>query len=147
MQVPRNRILWISLAVGSATALAVYQWRRAARRRWTGRLSNDRGQYIAWRFDRRYRVLPSGKTMRLELSSPAVVHWSVNQWDQAQDTRTIQVAPGLHSADLPTENLAPGARIQFTFYWPEVNRWEGEDFEVRIEEDAHSTTAPLASGS
>ena len=138
MRVAGNRTFWISLAVGSAAALALYQWRRRAARsgRWcNGKLPRDRSRCVSWRFDHRFGALASGKTLRIELSSPAVVHWSVNQWDLAHDTPAVQVAPSLYAAELATENLAPGARLQFTFFWPEVNRWEGEDFEVRIEAD------------
>ena len=35
-------------------------------------------------------------------------------------------------ADLQTDTLAGGAQITFTFYWPDVNRWEGANFVVRI---------------
>ena len=34
-------------------------------------------------------------------------------------------------ADLPTEALPEGAQIKFTFYWPDANHWEGDDFMVR----------------
>jgi hypothetical protein len=49
-----------------------------------------------------------------------------------EDTRTTEIAAGVHVADLATEALPPGARVQFTFYWPAVNRWEGGDFELRV---------------
>jgi glucoamylase len=79
--------------------------------------------------------MPAGEKLRIELTSPAIVHWTVDQWDTAHDTRTI-AENGLYVADLPTASLASGMRIQFTFFWPEVNRWEGEDFEVRVQEGA-----------
>jgi len=34
--------------------------------------------------------------------------------------------------DLPTEQLPPGAEVVFTFYWPEVDHWEGVDFRVVV---------------
>jgi glucoamylase len=40
----------------------------------------------------------------------------------------------MFAADLPTHELAAGAEIMFTFYWPEEQRWEGADFSVVIEE-------------
>ncbi len=80
-------------------------------------------------------MLPAGQKLRIELTTPAVVHWTVDQWDTAHDTRTTP-DNGVHVADLPTASLKNGTRIQFTFFWPEVNRWEGEDFELIVEEGA-----------
>jgi glucoamylase len=34
--------------------------------------------------------------------------------------------------DLPTSALPPGARVVFTFFWPEASRWEGVDFAVTL---------------
>jgi hypothetical protein len=36
-------------------------------------------------------------------------------------------------ADLPTTRLRRGDRVGLTFYWPEVDRWEGADFVVCVE--------------
>ncbi len=135
MNATKSRTLWLTLgAAGSvAAAFAIYRWRRNGMRSARPRLTEDRGNLAIWRFDRRFVNLPAGKVMRIELSTPAIVHWSTNQWDAVQDTRTTEIAPGVHAADLNTENLAPDTRLQFTFYWPQASRWEGEDFEVRIE--------------
>jgi hypothetical protein len=35
-------------------------------------------------------------------------------------------------ADLETTNLAGQAQIDWTFYWPDAHRWEGENFAVRV---------------
>ncbi len=99
------------------------------------RRGRSRSRLGAWTFDHQFSVMPSGENLHVELTSPAVVHWTVDQWDTAQDTRTVP-ENGLHTAELPTSALSSGTRIQFTFFWPEVNRWEGEDFEVRAEEGA-----------
>ncbi len=47
------------------------------------------------------------------------------------------VTPALNGEcviDLPTEKLPVGARIDFTFYWSEVDRWEHTDFFVVIDQ-------------
>ena len=36
-------------------------------------------------------------------------------------------------ADLPTEGLGAGRRVDMTFYWPEAARWEGRDFRVVVQ--------------
>jgi glucoamylase len=78
-------------------------------------------------------LLPHGRTLRIRLASPGVVHWTVNQWDDVQDVPTSESASNVHTVDLPTASLPPGTRLQFTFYWPKVRRWEVQDFEIQIE--------------
>jgi glucoamylase len=136
----RGTAVWVSVAAaGALAAVAAYRWRgRSLHFGGNGRLTQDRTRLALWRFDRQFATLPPGKVLRVELSSPGIVHWTFNQWDSAEDTRTIQVDRVLPVAELPTAGLEPGARVQFTFYWPQAGRWEGEDFLVRIAEAAQS---------
>jgi hypothetical protein len=138
----RNRTWVISFAAGSALGAAIYIWeknrRRPGRARPT-RFTRDRSQVVGWRFDNRFRALPAGRALRIEAESPVIVHWTANQWDAVEDTRSREVEPGVHAVELPTGELKPGTRVQFTFYWPLVKRWEGEDFEVRVEEATERT--------
>jgi glucoamylase len=62
-----------------------------------------------------------------------MVHWSDNGWRTTHDTETRDSGLGIHFADLPTDRLAPGCEIVFTFFWPQGQRWEGTDFTVSIE--------------
>ena len=39
---------------------------------------------------------------------------------------------GLHYVDLEIEAVKPGGALQFTFYWPESDRWEGKNYEVEL---------------
>ncbi|HEX8984472.1 MAG TPA: hypothetical protein VF767_03540 [Bryobacteraceae bacterium] len=141
MKWKRRKAFWVSLGVGSAMAafLLVARrrgmgWRRqAAPHGYRTRIAGDAGQRVTWRFDRRSGSMPPGSTLRIELDSPALVHWTANQWDTVEDTHTTGIAAGVHAADLATEELSAGTRIHFTLYWPEVNRWEGEDFELVVE--------------
>ncbi len=85
-----------------------------------------------WSFGDKRRAIGAGKILRLELLAPAVVHWSADGWKTVTDTRTLENGMGLHICDLPTEGLPSSAEILFTFFWPEANRWEGEDFGVKV---------------
>jgi hypothetical protein len=38
----------------------------------------------------------------------------------------------MHWADLPTAQLPEGAKVIFTFYWVEADRWEGQHFFVAV---------------
>jgi glucoamylase len=49
------------------------------------------------------------------------------------DTEARTTGLGEYVIDLATEALPVGTRIDFTFYWPEVDRWEQTDFGVLVE--------------
>jgi hypothetical protein len=151
MRLRPGKAFWLSVAAGSAVAVVLLTRRRGSRHArpappgYRTRIALDRSRRMAWRFDRPFRTLPAGNALRIETASPALVHWTADQWDSVDDTHTTEIAPGVHVADLATEKLAPGVRVDFTFYWPEVNRWEGEDFEIRIEA-ANDDAARAAQG-
>src|SRR5215470_3766210 len=89
--------------------------------------------YWEWRFNNKCRVIPTGKILRIAVLAPAMVHWSSNDWQTAQDVSTRSTRLDLHIADLPTSTLDAGHTIVFTFYWPQGNRWEDTDFSVTIQ--------------
>jgi glucoamylase len=90
--------------------------------------------HMFWRFDQKCRVLPAGKVLRVEVLAPAVVHWSTDGWQTAHDTPTHDTGLGVHLVDLPTEKLSAKAAADFTFYWSEAGRWEGQNFRATVEE-------------
>lgn len=67
-----------------------------------------------------------------ELSAPALIHWSGNDWRASHDVRTADSGVGLHYADLDTSHLPPGGKALFTFYWTEIDKWEENTFEVTV---------------
>jgi len=83
-----------------------------------------------WRFNQRVRTVAPGHVLRVELLAPATVHWSADGWRSAHDTPTRDTGLGLHYVDL--QPPADGA-VVFTFHWTEADRWEGTDFQVRVE--------------
>lgn len=86
-----------------------------------------------WRFNHKLRTLTAGRQLRVETLAPALVHWSVDRWSTVHDTKTHDTTLGVYFTDLDTVHLRSGDRVDFTFYWPEVNRWEGSDFVVCVE--------------
>jgi glucoamylase len=90
-------------------------------------------QFFGWRFNNKARSVPRNKTLRLVLLSPALVHWSVDDWTSAHDTNTRDTGLGIYTLDLPTASLPAGGKAAFTFYWPQENRWEGTDYSVVVE--------------
>ena len=89
--------------------------------------------HAIWRFNNKSDSMPAGKILRLEVLAPAVAHWSADGWRTIHDTRTNDTGLGVHIADLSTHELAPGAEIIFTFYWPGADRWEEVDFMMQVE--------------
>lgn len=85
-----------------------------------------------WRFNHKLRTMPRGRTLRIEVVAPAIVHWSADGWASVTDTATVDAGLGAQCADLPTRHLAAGTVIRFTFQWPEAGRWEGTDFAMTI---------------
>jgi len=85
-----------------------------------------------WRFNHKIRSIPLGKMLRIETLAPAVVHWSDDDWKTIRDVESRDVGLGIHVADLRTEERSEGKQIEFTFYWPGADHWEGTDFIVSV---------------
>jgi len=90
-------------------------------------------QYFNWRFNNKPRTMPCGKKLRLLLLEPAMVHWSVDNWQTAHDNDSEESGWNLQHVDLPTETLAAGRQIIFTFLWKSSARWEERDFQLTVE--------------
>ncbi|MBP1778073.1 MAG: Glucan 1,4-alpha-glucosidase [candidate division NC10 bacterium] len=84
--------------------------------------------FAMWRFNHKCRRIPAGKRLRIELLAPALIHWSVDDWQTAQDAATVDSTLGIHFADLPTDGLPAGCTVAFTFLWLDEKRWEGVNF-------------------
>jgi glucoamylase len=90
-------------------------------------------QIFGWRLNNKTRSVPRYKTLRIVLMNPALVHWSIDNWNNSHDTKTRDTGLGTYVLDLPTASLPAGAQVVFTFYWPQENRWEGTDYSVVVE--------------
>ena len=77
--------------------------------------------------------MPRGKTLRLIVAARATVVWTDNDWG---DVHTTEVNRNdtleLWFADLTAREWPQGARIEFTFFWKDAQRWEGRNFGVVI---------------
>ena len=89
--------------------------------------------YFNWRFNNKPRTLPCGKKLRLLFMEPALVHWSFDGWQTVEDNDSEESGWNLHHLDLPTETLAAGRQIIFTFFWRNGAHWEGRDYQVTVE--------------
>jgi glucoamylase len=86
-------------------------------------------RYEIWSFRHQTHQIARTKTLRLLTGAPAVVRWTRNEWQDAQD---LESKPGgftdLFVTDLPTAELPAGTAVEFTFHWIEVDQWEGRNF-------------------
>ena len=89
--------------------------------------------YFAWRINNKCRSMPASKILRVVLPEPALVHWSINGWQETRDVQSADTGLGTHIADLRTDALPLRTNIVFTVYWLDDQRWEGTDFEVVVE--------------
>jgi glucoamylase len=87
---------------------------------------------MVWRFNHKIRWMPTGKKLRIETLVPAVIHWSADDWNTAEDVTSHDVGLGIHTSDLSTQELPKGKQVRFTFHWRDADRWEGKNFVVRV---------------
>jgi glucoamylase len=95
-------------------------------------VEKQKATYFEWRFNNKCRSMPGGKKLRMVLPAPALVHWSFDGWQTAQDTNSRDPL-GVFVADLPSNQLTSGREIVFTFYWQQEQRWEGVNYSVVVE--------------
>jgi glucoamylase len=91
-----------------------------------------RSPIVIWRFNHKCRAISAGKNLRIELLAEAIIHWSSNEWKEVIETKTRDTGIGIHRADIPTSSLKTGEQIHFTFFWSEANRWEEQNFSIKI---------------
>ena len=96
-------------------------------------VEKHQASHFGWRFNNKTRSIPSGYQLRLALLSPGMVHWTFDGWKTTQDTHAYDSGIGMYAVDLPSEQLASGSEITFTFYWPLEQRWEGVNYTVTVE--------------
>ncbi len=85
-----------------------------------------------WRFNHKCRSLPAGRVLRIELLAPARVHWTTDNWTTGYNSETMDSGFGVHYVDLPTRQVKSLTTLDFTFFWPKTERWEGSDFSIAV---------------
>ena len=88
--------------------------------------------YAFWRFNHKVRSMYKGKILRIEVLSPAILHWSTDNWQTNADEEMKDSSLGVYFIDLPTDKLPVNTKIVFTFRWLKDNRWENKNYEVII---------------
>jgi glucoamylase len=105
----------------------------AAWRRYHGQ--TPQSKRATWRFSAPRPFMPAGRSLRLELMAPARVHYSTDGRRRWSDLDARSTGLGVWVVDIPgSDVLAAGAAVDFTFWWPQANRWEGRDLRVEVAE-------------
>lgn len=74
----------------------------------------------------------SGAKLAVALPRPGMIHWGIDHWREAADSKTIDTGLGLHVADLDVQKLKPGQCVNFTFMWQETREWLGREYCVQV---------------
>ncbi len=85
-----------------------------------------------WKFNRQPQRVTPGTTLRILAPLPFVLHWTSDEWQKAQDTRSTETSISIEFVDIEIP-FAQRAPTRFTFYWPLANQWEGREFQVSVE--------------
>ncbi len=85
-----------------------------------------------WGFLYPLETMEAGKTLRIVAESGFCARWTSDEWQTTQDTDSTQTAVGISYADIPPPPEQSGT-LRFTFYWPDDDRWEDQDFVVTIQ--------------
>ncbi len=85
-----------------------------------------------WKFQRQPATIPFDATLVVQGEAPFELRWTDDDWRTAHTERSAATVFGLHFVELPALGPPPGA-YEFTFYWPEADRWEGRNFRVATE--------------
>jgi glucoamylase len=81
---------------------------------------------------RRIHSIPAGKTLRVTAASRFQVTWTADGWKTNNVLDSTQVGYAGSYADLATVAGQTGS-LTLTLFWPDEDRWEGQNFEVAVE--------------
>jgi glucoamylase len=91
-------------------------------------------RHAIWSAANKTRVMRAGRTLRVQTTRAAMVHWSRDGWSTWHDTTARAAGTlGVWIADLDTSELSSGAAVDFTLYYPEEQRWEGQDYRINVD--------------
>ena len=88
--------------------------------------------FVIWGPNHQPARLLCGQRLYIALRGKARVHWGVNGWQKVKDTETDKNGLGVFVAELDISELGAGGRVDFTFFWPEQQRWEGRDYGIAV---------------
>lgn len=84
-------------------------------------------RHVVWGVNHRRPIMPAGKVLRIHVNSPSSVSWHV-KGGRGGSIPARDTGLGLYYADLPTDDLAEGEVVRFTFdsvkaHWIDKKQW------------------------
>jgi glucoamylase len=97
-------------------------------------LQQDSAQRRAWHWrpDTPFGALPPGRDLLIDLAVPFVLHLGFDGWQAVRDKASTALPFGRHGVRLTPEDFAHWQIANFTFYFPDADRWQGSDYIVRL---------------
>ena len=87
-----------------------------------------------WLMRHPLRLMPPGRILRVILGAEADITWTLDNWAKTSQLLTsYNESLNLWFADFPTAALASGTVVEFTFFWTEPQKWEGRNWQVKIQ--------------
>jgi len=84
-----------------------------------------------WKPIRRVGQVSPGQVLRIQTPEPFQLRWTNDEWRTVADAASTSSGLGINYVDLPIEEHQK-TPVQFTFYWPQKQAWEGRDYTVEI---------------
>jgi glucoamylase len=97
-----------------------------------------------FRLDRQIHSMVAGKKLRMLADAQFFLVWTLDDWKTQQNMESHNLGCAGHFADIETRPGSPG-RVIFTLKWGRDNRWEGRNFEVRLDPAKQETRSAPAS--
>jgi glucoamylase len=85
-----------------------------------------------FRLNRKIESIPAGRKLRVLADEHFCLVWTLDDWQNVHRTESHTVGYAGHFVDVETESGKEG-RVIFTMQWRLNNRWEGRNFEVRLD--------------
>jgi len=85
-----------------------------------------------FRLNRQVESIIAGRKLRLLADDNFCLVWTVDDWQTVRRVESRAVGYAGHFADMETEPGKAG-RVIFTLQWRKDQRWEGRNFEVRLD--------------
>ncbi|MGE5138525.1 MAG: glycoside hydrolase family 15 protein, partial [Rudaea sp.] len=115
--------------IRSAADGQVFDWLPPAADRYLAR--RGRADLEVWKLNRRVETIRPGTILRLLADAPFCVRWTRSEWQEYCEIESTPTGLGVDYADIRISASGRGP-VDFTFYWPAENRWEGRDYRVAV---------------
>ncbi|KXU97678.1 glucan 1,4-alpha-glucosidase [Caballeronia megalochromosomata] len=87
-----------------------------------------------WRHAQPFDALPAGRALIIENPEPFHLHYGFDGWHEVSDKPSEARAFSIQGVRFDRADVSDHSVLDFTFYFPESQRWAGDDYHVRLGE-------------